>query len=102
MTLKHKQNCPPDYKLILLLSCYWIGIGLLVDCQWIAGQAFGGSGRGGCGSGANENAFKAAFIKFARNNYSDHNMETRLKTSLDNNEPGSPDLSILSFQVVYE
>jgi 4-aminobutyrate aminotransferase/(S)-3-amino-2-methylpropionate transaminase len=52
----------------------------------------------GCGSGANENAFKAAFIKFARNNYSDHNMETRLKTSLDNNEPGSPDLSILSFQ----
>jgi|UniRef100_A0A6C0IVP3 4-aminobutyrate aminotransferase / (S)-3-amino-2-methylpropionate transaminase len=52
----------------------------------------------GCGSGANENAFKAAFIKFARNNYSDHTMETRLRTSLDNNEPGSPDLSILSFQ----
>ena len=52
----------------------------------------------GCGSGANENAFKAAFIRFARNNYSTHNMENRLKTSLSNNEPGSPNLSILSFK----
>jgi 4-aminobutyrate aminotransferase / (S)-3-amino-2-methylpropionate transaminase len=52
----------------------------------------------GCGSGANENAFKAAFIRFARNNYSNHNLENRLKTALINNEPGSPNISILSFQ----
>ena len=52
----------------------------------------------GCGSGANENAFKAAFVKFARNNYSEHSMEDRLKTALDNSEPGSPNISILSFK----
>ena len=52
----------------------------------------------GCGSGANENAFKAAFVKFARNNYSEHSMEDRLKTALDNREPGSPNISILSFK----
>lgn len=52
----------------------------------------------GCGSGANENAFKASFIRFARNNYSEYNLKHRLKTSLENNTPGSPNLSILSFK----
>lgn len=51
----------------------------------------------GCGSGANENAFKAAFIKFSRENFADHSIEKRLESSLENKEPGSPNLSILSF-----
>tara|TARA_B100001059_G_scaffold132267_1_gene132427 strand:- start:1978 stop:3357 length:1380 start_codon:yes stop_codon:yes gene_type:complete len=55
----------------------------------------------GCGSGANENAFKASFIRFARNNFSNHNMEHRLKSALENNEPGSPNLSILSFKKAF-
>lgn len=52
----------------------------------------------GCGSGANENAFKATFLHYARNNFSEHKLSNMLKSSLNNEEPGSPNLSILSFR----
>lgn len=52
----------------------------------------------GCGSGANENAFKATFIHYARNNFSDERLSLMLKSSLMNEEPGSPKMSILSFK----
>lgn len=52
----------------------------------------------GCGSGANENAFKAAFIHYARTHFSEHRIGEMLKSSILNEEPGSPKLSILSFE----
>ena len=54
----------------------------------------------GCGSGANENAFKATFINFVNHHMPVYRHYTRssLETSAMNNDtPGSPDLSILSF-----
>lgn len=52
----------------------------------------------GCGSGANENAFKAAFLRYAKLNFGELHMKERLKTVLNNKEPGAPKLSILSFE----
>ena len=52
----------------------------------------------GCGSGANENAFKATFIHYARKHFSDERLSLMLKSSLKNKEPGSPNLSIMSFK----
>lgn len=51
----------------------------------------------GCGSGANENAFKAAFLFHAqKNNTIDE--ELLHHTSLVNSYPGSPDCQVLSFK----
>jgi len=51
---------------------------------------------GSCGSNANENAFKAAFINYTKkNNVYDENI--KLNTVLHNKHPGTPNLSILSF-----
>ena len=52
----------------------------------------------GCGSSANENAFKAAFLNYAKNNFGELNMEERVKSVLNNQEPGAPKLTILSFE----
>jgi 4-aminobutyrate aminotransferase / (S)-3-amino-2-methylpropionate transaminase len=53
----------------------------------------------GCGSGANENAFKATFINFFKKNsasylYTHQELEA---TAINNSFPGSPNFSILSF-----
>tara|TARA_B100000925_G_scaffold291750_1_gene281167 strand:- start:1928 stop:3304 length:1377 start_codon:yes stop_codon:yes gene_type:complete len=51
----------------------------------------------GCGSGAIENSFKAAFIHYAKNktNFCD---TLKKETSIYNSHPGSPKNSILSFK----
>ena len=53
----------------------------------------------GCGSGANENAFKAAFLKFFQKNLPSYkfNENDLNESAMKNSFPGSPDLSILSF-----
>ena len=51
----------------------------------------------GCGSGAIENALKAAFIKYMKFNEK-YTLEDKLNTVLDNKHPGSTDLAILSFK----
>ncbi|KAK4526350.1 hypothetical protein GAYE_SCF23G4264 [Galdieria yellowstonensis] len=53
----------------------------------------------GCGSSANENAFKAAFIwKRKRERHSAEPTREELLTCMRNEAPGSPQLSILSFE----
>lgn len=52
----------------------------------------------GCGSGANENAFKAAFLYHAKTNDDTIATETELHdTTMMNMTPGSPDWQVLSF-----
>lgn len=57
----------------------------------------------GCGSGANENAFKAAFINFFNRNLASYKFsEEKINSSaMENSFPGSPDLSILSFDKAF-
>ncbi|KAK4525039.1 hypothetical protein GAYE_SCF07G2943 [Galdieria yellowstonensis] len=53
----------------------------------------------GCGSSANENAFKAAFIwKRARERHGSEPTKKELQTCMQNEAPGSPQKSILSFE----
>ena len=52
----------------------------------------------GCGSGANENAMKAVFIRFMKTRYGNTDLENRESSCMINMAPGSPDLSILSFE----
>ena len=57
----------------------------------------------GCGSGANENAFKAAFINFFNRNLASYKFseEKIYSSAMENSFPGSPDLSILSFDKAF-
>jgi len=57
----------------------------------------------GCGSGANENAFKAAFINFFNKNLASYKFseEKIYSSAMENSFPGSPDLSILSFDKAF-
>mmetsp|Transcript_13130 Transcript_13130/g.23616 ORF Transcript_13130/g.23616 Transcript_13130/m.23616 type:complete len:514 (-) Transcript_13130:83-1624(-) len=53
----------------------------------------------GCGASANENAFKAAFIRYRNlQRGTDAFSEIELSSCLKNEAPGSPDLAILSFK----
>ena len=55
----------------------------------------------GCGSGANENAFKASFLNFVNHHmpfYSHYTQSKLEETCMKNIPPGAPDLSILSFK----
>jgi 4-aminobutyrate aminotransferase/(S)-3-amino-2-methylpropionate transaminase len=54
----------------------------------------------GCGSGANENAYKATFIHYMKNKQSytdEYTNEYINESAMMNSEPGSPDIAILSF-----
>lgn len=52
----------------------------------------------GCGSGANENAFKVAFLRYVRNQKNWPVRTEREATVMQNQAPGSPALAILSFE----
>mmetsp|Transcript_10303 Transcript_10303/g.21659 ORF Transcript_10303/g.21659 Transcript_10303/m.21659 type:complete len:533 (+) Transcript_10303:354-1952(+) len=54
----------------------------------------------GCGASANENAFKAAFIRFrnAQRGGREVPNEEELESCMRNEAPGSPDLAVLSFE----
>lgn len=52
----------------------------------------------GCGTGANENALKAAFLWYYKNKNGSEPTEEQLRTTMEGKEPGVPNYVILSHE----